>query len=51
MLLVGTMRVTFTVQLVCNPNLRSKQKSHPQGGFFAFWGGFSLLFALVVIGR
>jgi hypothetical protein len=47
----GTMPVTFTVQLVCNPNLRSKQKSHPQGGFFAFWGAFSNLFALVVIGR
>jgi hypothetical protein len=42
MLQVGTMRVTFTVQLVCNRNtLAVSQKGHPQGGFFAFWGAFN----------
>ncbi len=36
MLQVGMMLVTSMVQPVCNQNLAVSQKSHPQGGFFAF---------------
>jgi hypothetical protein len=39
MLQAGTMRVTFLEQPVYNPINHKKQKAHPQGGFFAFWGG------------
>jgi hypothetical protein len=47
----GTMHVTFLVHLVCNPNQLQQQKSHPQGGFFAFWGALTLKFVLLYIGR